>query len=86
MIEEQSETLGIPVQYLTLIGDYYPTVASNLSIAYKGIPTAVVAVPRRYSHSPVELVNLNDVDGVLKLMKGIVLDNGERKISFLSEE
>lgn len=83
MIEEQSEKTQVPVQYLTLIGDSYTTDAANLAIAGKGIPVGVVATPRRYSHSPIELVNLNDAVGVLQIVKGIVADNGQKELGFL---
>lgn len=83
MIEEQSEKADVEVQYLTLIGDHYITDAANLAVAGKGIPVGVVATPRRYSHSPVELVHLNDAVGVLKIVKGIVADNGKKDLSFI---
>jgi putative aminopeptidase len=83
MIEEQSEKTHVPIQYLTLIGDHYITDAANLSIAGKGIPVGIVATPRRYSHSPIELVNLNDAVGVLQIVKGIVVENGKKELSFI---
>lgn len=83
MIEEQSEKAGVPVQYLTLAGDFYVTDAATLSITGKGVPVGIVATPRRYSHSPVEMVNLNDAVGVLKIVKGIVLDNGKKELRFI---
>ncbi|MFC7392224.1 M42 family metallopeptidase [Scopulibacillus cellulosilyticus] len=83
MIEEQSEQADVQVQYLTLNGDAYTTDAANLAVAGKGIPLGVLATPRRYSHSPVELVNLNDADGVLKIVKGIVEANGNKDLNFI---
>lgn len=83
MFEEQSEKSGVPVQYLTLAGDFYVTDAANVAVTGKGVPVGIVATPRRYSHSPVELVNLNDAEGVLKIVKGIVLDNGKKGLSFV---
>ncbi|TCP30867.1 endoglucanase [Scopulibacillus darangshiensis] len=83
MIEEQSENADVPVQYLTLNGDAYVTDAANFNLAGKGMPLGVVATPRRYSHSPVELVHLNDAEGVLKIVKGIVSDNGNKSLDFI---
>ncbi|MEW9670441.1 M42 family metallopeptidase [Ammoniphilus sp. 3BR4] len=83
MIEEQSQKENVPLQFLTLVGDFYTTDAANLALTNKGVPVGIVATPRRYSHSPVELVNLNDVEGVLKIVKGIVEDNGKKNLDFL---
>ncbi|HWO97672.1 MAG TPA: M42 family metallopeptidase [Bacillus sp. (in: firmicutes)] len=83
MIEEQSEKANVPLQTLTLIGDFYTTDAASLALTNKGVPVGIVSTPRRYSHSPVELVNLNDAEGVLKIVKGIVLDNGKKNLSFI---
>lgn len=38
-----------------------------------GIPTALVAIPIRYMHSPVELVDLDDVEAVIALLTAFVL-------------
>lgn len=83
IIEEQSKIINVPVQYVTLVGNRYITDASSIAISSKGIPVAVIATPRRYSHSPVELVHLNDAIGTLKLIKAIVLNNGYKEISFI---
>jgi putative aminopeptidase len=38
-----------------------------------GIATLEVKIPRRYSHSPVELIDLRDVAAVLDLVEELVL-------------
>ncbi len=83
IIREQSEKLDINVQYATLMGEGYATDAARLSYSGKGIPCAMLVVPRRYSHSPVELVNINDALDSLKILEQIVLENGEKEIKFL---
>jgi len=35
-----------------------------------GIPSALVSLPNRYMHSPVELVNLRDLEQIPKLLAG----------------
>ena len=35
-----------------------------------GIPSALISLPNRYMHSPVEVVNLKDLDQITKLMAG----------------
>jgi putative aminopeptidase FrvX len=85
MIHHQAEKNDVSLQYLTLIGDFYTTDAASLSVTSKGVPVGVVATPRRYSHSPVELVNLNDAVDVLNIVKGIVADNGKLDLSFIED-
>ncbi len=42
--------------------------AITLHMVGEGIPTGIVNIPRRYAHSPVELVNLNDVANAQRLL------------------
>jgi endoglucanase len=44
------------------------TDADAFHLSRAGIPTAVVSVPLRYMHSPVELVQLDDVENTAKLI------------------
>lgn len=83
MVEHASEKLNIPVQYLTLAGDGYATDSARLNMAGTGIPFVTLAVPRRYSHSPIELANLNDAVGSLEILKNIVIENGNVNLSFI---
>jgi putative aminopeptidase FrvX len=45
-----------------------------------GIPTAVLGLPQRYMHSPVETINLKDLEQVARLLAAFCLDlkKGER--------
>lgn len=74
-IERHSQKTGVNVQYVTLSGESYTTDATNVSLA--GIPTGLLTTPRRYSHSPVELVNMNDAAGLLNILNSMVMSNGE---------
>jgi len=38
-----------------------------------GVPTAVVSIPLRYMHSPVELVQLDDVEATIRLLTALAL-------------
>jgi putative aminopeptidase FrvX len=44
------------------------TDADAFHISRGGIPTGVVSVPLRYMHSPVEMVQLDDVDNAARLI------------------
>jgi putative aminopeptidase FrvX len=49
------------------------TDADVVHMSRGGIPTAVVSIPLRYMHSPVELVELSDVEDVIRLITATAL-------------
>jgi putative aminopeptidase FrvX len=49
------------------------TDADSFHPSRDGIPTALVAIPLRYMHSPVELVQLDDVEAVIALLTAFAL-------------
>ena len=49
-------------------GNSTGTDADAVQVARSGIPTALVGVPMRYMHSPVELVSLHDIDAAARLI------------------
>jgi endoglucanase len=60
------------------------TDAAAAHLAGKGVPTFEVKIPRRYSHSPVEMVDLGDVIAVLDLVEELVLHPpSEEQLGFL---
>jgi endoglucanase len=48
-----------------------------------GIPTAVATIPRRYSHSPVEMLDLNDALATLRLCQAVVRRSAEFPTAYL---
>ena len=48
------------------------TDADAFHISRGGIPSAVVSVPLRYMHSPVEMVQLDDVENAARLIAAFV--------------
>jgi len=82
-IEQKAEAANINLQFCTIVGYMYATDAAAFSYANGGIPTATITVPRRYSHSPVELFNINDAVDVLTLLKAIIKDNENINLSFI---
>jgi endoglucanase len=45
------------------------TDAGVIHLAREGVPSATVAVPSRYIHSPVALLSLADFDNTVRLMR-----------------
>jgi putative aminopeptidase FrvX len=56
------------------------TDADNIFLTREGIPSAVVSLPQRYMHSPVEMVNTRDLEDIAALLAEVCLDlqSGER--------
>jgi endoglucanase len=49
------------------------TDADSVHFSRTGVPCAVVSIPLRYMHSPVELVDLADVEATIKLLTALAL-------------
>ena len=49
------------------------TDADSIHFSRPGVPTAVVSIPLRYMHSPVELVQLDDVEATIRLLTALAL-------------
>jgi putative aminopeptidase FrvX len=67
LLYEAGEAEGIPFT-VTASSRATGTDADAFHISRAGIPSAVVSVPLRYMHSPVEMVQLDDVDNTSKLI------------------
>ncbi len=66
-----AQRAGIP--YQLAVTDRGVTDAAAAHLAGTGIPTLEIKIPRRYSHSPVELLDLRDLAAVLQLVEELVL-------------
>ena len=67
LLYEAAESRDIPFT-ATASGRYTGTDADAIHLSRAGVPTGVVSVPLRYMHSPVELVQLDDVHNAAKLI------------------
>ncbi len=47
-------------------GSHSGTDADEIALVREGIPTAIVSVPNRYMHSPSEMIDLGDVEQVIR--------------------
>src|SRR5262249_28672039 len=80
-----AERAGIPYQ-LAVAGGVTGGVtdAAAAHLAAGGIPTLELEIPRRYSHSPVETLDLRDLAATLALVEELVLDPlTEAELGFL---
>ena len=67
LLREAAEAEGIPYS-VEAAGRYSHTDADAFAPSRTGIPTGIVSLPLRYMHSPVEMVQLDDVDACARLI------------------
>jgi putative aminopeptidase FrvX len=65
-LEAQAAAAGIPFQREVVTG--LSTAASPLPFIRSGLPTAAVSFPLRYTHSPVEMADIQDIQHTLDLL------------------
>ncbi len=71
MLEAAAERAGVNLQPATVIGKS-GTDAGAIHLAREGIPTGGLGICRRYSHSPIELIDINDVVGTVRMLQEMV--------------
>ena len=62
----------IPYQFEVMSGKT-STNADDIAISKTGIKTALLSIPLRYMHTPVEVINLDDVKNTAKLLSSYIL-------------
>ena len=76
---------GIPHQRALFYGGNSDAAAVHLVRA--GIPTGIINIARRYSHSPVETLDINDAVASLHLLEAVTRDfSAATDLSFLASE
>lgn len=67
LMEEAAQRVDVTLQPATVLGKS-STDSGTIHLARQGIPTAGLGICRRYSHSPVELMDINDAVGAVKVL------------------
>ncbi len=70
-LEATAKALEVPYQVEPIPGRS-GTDAWAIQVSREGIPTGLVSIPLRYMHSPVETVNLKDLERTARLLAGFV--------------
>lgn len=70
-LTETARNADIPYQRVTFTGGNND--ATSMGWAGEGVPAASICLPRRYSHSPLELADLRDAEASLALLREIAL-------------
>lgn len=66
-----AEELGIPYQLDSMAGG--GTDAGAIHVFKEGVPSLVLAVPTRYIHSHAGIINKNDYENLIKLLKEVIM-------------
>lgn len=80
LILDTAKQEGIAVQFAAQYGKWV-TDSAAIHVSGEGVPCACINIPRRYSHSPNELMNLNDAVHASHLLLALVKRNSA-KLSF----
>ena len=64
---------------LEIMGGDTGTNADAISLTACGIPTALISIPQRNMHTPVEVVSISDVESCAKLIADYVIENGGKE-------
>ncbi len=67
---QTAESNGIPYQLEILARG--GTDAGSIHLSREGVPAGVLSIPCRYLHSPAEMVDINDVQNGVKLLKKLL--------------
>lgn len=59
---------NIPYQVEVMGGGHTGTNADVISVSEYGIKTALISIPEKYMHSPIEVVDINDIENTSKLI------------------
>ena len=67
-IKLTAEKYNIPYQIEVMGGGHTGTNADVITVNEKGIKTALISIPEKYMHSPVEVVDTADVENTASLI------------------
>ena len=72
LLHDTAEAEGIPFIVEVTRGNTW-TDADAVYLSRRGVPTGLVSIPLRYMHSPVETVDLADVEGAVRVIVAFAL-------------
>ena len=75
-LRELAEKLDMPVQIEVMSGSS-GTNAWPIQVSREGVATAVLSIPERYMHTPVEAVSKTDLENTAALLAAFVESLGE---------
>ena len=76
---DKAEQVGIAVQKEVMERNS-GTNAWPMQVVNEGIATAVLSIPLKYMHTPVEVVELNDIENCAQLLAAFAVDIGKERV------
>lgn len=76
---DKAKALSLPYQ-LEVMEGHTGTNGWHMQICQEGIPTAVVSLPLKYMHSPIEVVTQDDMEHTARLLAAFALDLGKEAV------
>ena len=83
-IAETAKAEGISIQYNVGVASGVSD-AGAVHLAGKGVATSDILVVRRYSHSPIEMVSLRDIENAIRLVTTVVPQLDRRFVDSLEQ-
>jgi endoglucanase len=83
IMDRAAQKANVTYQPATVIGKS-STDAATIHLAREGIPTGGLGICRRYSHSPVETMDINDAVGSVRWLRAVVDSMSEHDTKALS--
>jgi putative aminopeptidase FrvX len=80
LLDEAAESVGIETT-TEAAGSATRTDADSIHLSRTGVATAVVSIPLRYMHSPVELVELGDVEATIAVIAAMALQLEDKPLT-----
>ena len=71
-LQKIAESKNIPHQ-LEIMGGLTSTDADKICVARGGVKTGLCSIPLKYMHSPIEVVDLCDIDSAAKILENFVM-------------
>ncbi|TMV52177.1 M42 family metallopeptidase [Paenibacillus mesophilus] len=86
LLEQSAERQSIPLQY-ELTPRKTGTDADMIRTTGRGVPIALVSLPLRYMHAPVETASLNDIEQEIELLADMIVRmTGNENLNPLDDE
>ena len=79
-VENVAADMHMDIQEFAFTGAFYSTDAAGAVNSGRGNAIMTIALPRRYSHSPTEVINLNDCLDVYRLVEKLVYTPVEMEV------
>ena len=80
---EIAAEMNMELQELVAVENAYITEQSVAHLCGSGVASASISIPRRYSHTPVELFNINDAVDTYKLLENFLKQIKKEDICFI---